>query len=85
MNSETVREEVDLSSKAREIAHIQEKSLKQRIAKKYNSAIVPRQFEEGHLVLRYANIGPPPSRHGKLVADWEGLYQVTEILEKRGV
>ena len=49
-SSEALREEIDLSDEAREMAHIQKKALKQKIAKGYNSAVIPRRFE-GDLVL----------------------------------
>ena len=52
MSSESLKEEIDLSGKAKEMAHIWEKALKQRITKRYNSAVIPRKFEEGDLVLR---------------------------------
>ena len=51
LNFEALQEEVDFSSKARKMAHIWEKVLKQRITRRYNSAIVPRKFEKGDLVL----------------------------------
>ena len=50
-NSEALQEEVDLSSEAGEIVHIWEKSLKQRITRKYKFAIDPQKFEEGDFVL----------------------------------
>ena len=46
-----MREEVDLSNEAREMTYIREQALKQRVAKRYNSSVVPRKFEEGDLVL----------------------------------
>ena len=46
-NLESIREEINLSSEAREMAHIREKALKQRVAKRYNSSVVPQKFKEG--------------------------------------
>ena len=54
-----MREEIDLSNEAREMAHIKEKALKQTVAKRYNSTFAPCKFEEGDLALRHANIGAP--------------------------
>lgn len=34
------------------------------------------------MVLQHANIGQPMSGHGKLAANWEGLYKVTNAFEK---
>ena len=77
-----MKEEIDLSSEAREMAYIREKALKQRVAKRYNSSIVPRKFKEGDLVLRRANIEQPIPGHGKLTTNWEGLYRIIEVLGK---
>lgn len=60
-SSQALHEEADLASEVKEMAHIQEKTLNQRIANRYNSVIIPRKFQEGNLVLRRANIEPPPS------------------------
>ena len=66
---ECIREEIDLSSEAREMAHIREKALKQRVAKRYNSSVVPRKFDKGDLVLHRANIGPLTLGHRKQAAN----------------
>ena len=79
---ESIREEIDLSSKAREMTHNREKALKQRVAKRYNSSVVPRKFEEGVLVLQQPNIGQPTPGHGKLAANMEGPYKIVEVLGK---
>ena len=52
MNSESMMEEIDLSNKARKMAHIREKALKQRVMKRYNASMLPHKFKEGDLVLR---------------------------------
>ena len=64
-----MREEINLSREAREIAYIREEALKQRMANRYNSSAVPHKFEEGDLVLRRANIGQPIPGHEKLTAN----------------
>ena len=64
------------------MAYIKEQALKQRVAKRYNSSVVPRKFEEGDLVLRRANIEAPTPGHGKLAANWEGPYKIIEVLGK---
>ena len=50
------------------------------MAKRYNSFVIPRKFEDGDLVLRRANIEPPTLGHGKLVANWEDPYKIVEVL-----
>ena len=79
---QSMREELDLSNEAREMAYIKEQALKQRVAKRYKSSAVPRKFEEGDLVLRRANIGAPILGHRKLAANWEGPYKIIEVLGK---
>ena len=63
-DSTTLQEEFDLANEARDMAHIREKSLKHRIAQRYNSEVIPRKFEKGDLVLRCANIGKAPPSIG---------------------
>ena len=82
-SSQALRKEVDLASEVREMTHIREKALKQRIANRYNSAIIPWIFQEGDLVLRRANIGPPSLGQGKLAANWEDPYRVVKVLGNR--
>ena len=68
-SSKALKEEVDLSGEAREMAHIREKALKQRIARRYNYAVIPQRFEEGDLVLRHVDIGPPTLGQGKFATN----------------
>ena len=56
---QSIREDLDLSNEAKEMTYIKEQGLKQRVAKRYNSSMVPHKFEEGDLVLRHAKIGAP--------------------------
>lgn len=44
----------------------------------YNNKVVPRAFKVGDLVLRKASIGARNTERGKLAANWEGPYWVTE-------
>ena len=68
-DSTSLREESDLPNEAREMAHIQEKALKHRIAQRYNSEVITHKFEKGDLVLWHANIGKPLPGHRKLAAN----------------
>ncbi|XP_057740346.1 uncharacterized protein LOC130957508 [Arachis stenosperma] len=49
----------DLIDETREIAHLSKAALKQRLALRYNHRVQNRRFEEGDLVLRCNDIGPP--------------------------
>ena len=48
---QALREESDLSSEVREMAHLREKALKHRISQRYNAKVIPRTFNDGELVL----------------------------------
>ncbi|XP_016170568.1 uncharacterized protein LOC107613192 [Arachis ipaensis] len=74
--------EKDLIEETREMAHLTETALKQRIALRYNAKVRKRDFEEGDLVLRRNDIGVPAPGEGKLAVNWEGPYRVREVLDK---
>nr|XP_029148313.1 uncharacterized protein LOC114925206 [Arachis hypogaea] len=74
--------EKDLIEETREMAHLTETALKQRIALRYNAKVLKRDFEERDLVLRRNDIGVPTPGEGKLATNWEGPYRVREVLGK---
>ncbi|XP_057720058.1 uncharacterized protein LOC130934514 [Arachis stenosperma] len=74
--------EKDLIDEAREMAHLTETALKQRIALRYNTKVLKRDFEPDDLVLRRNDIGPPTPGEGKLAANWEGPYRVKKVMGK---
>nr|XP_025673928.1 uncharacterized protein LOC112773098 [Arachis hypogaea] len=74
--------EKDLIDEAREIAHLTETALKQRMALYYNTKVLKREFEPNDLVLRRNDIGLPTPGEGKLAANWEGPYRVKEVIGK---
>ncbi|XP_072081198.1 uncharacterized protein [Arachis hypogaea] len=74
--------EKDLIEETREMAHLSETALKQRIALCYNAKVLKRDFEERDLVLRRNDIGIPTPGEGKLAVNWEGPYRVREVLGK---
>ncbi|MCH80653.1 hypothetical protein A2U01_0001424 [Trifolium medium] len=57
---------------------------KKAAVKRYNKRVVPRQFEQGDLVLRRADIGQRNAREGKLAQNWEGPYRIAKALGKEG-
>ncbi|XP_057732944.1 uncharacterized protein LOC130948256 [Arachis stenosperma] len=71
--------EKDLIDEAREMAHLTETALKQRMALRYNTKVLKREFEPNDLVLRRNDIGLPTPGEGKLAANWEGPYRVKKI------
>ncbi|XP_057734067.1 uncharacterized protein LOC130949335 [Arachis stenosperma] len=70
--------EKDLIDEAREMTHLAETALKQRMALRYNTKVLKRKFEPNDLVLRRNDIGPPTPGAGKLAANWEGPYRIKE-------
>ncbi|XP_061351535.1 uncharacterized protein LOC133296546 [Gastrolobium bilobum] len=75
-NSQALLHNLDTINEMREIAHIKEAVLKQRITTCYNSKVIKRSFNVGELVLRRADIGNKNGRQGKLATNWEGPYRV---------
>ena len=73
MNDVSLIEELDLVEEIRTRAALREASLKQKIAMRYDTKVIHREFEVGSLVLKRNH---KESREGKLVANWEGPYRV---------
>ncbi|MCI34397.1 putative reverse transcriptase, partial [Trifolium medium] len=57
---------------------------KKAAAKRYNKRVIPRQFEQGDLVLLRADIGQRNTGEGKLAQNWEGPYRIAKALGKGG-
>ncbi|XP_015964818.1 uncharacterized protein LOC107488572 [Arachis duranensis] len=74
--------EKDLIDEAREMAHLIETALKQRVALRYNTKVLKRKFEPNDLVLRRNDIGLPAPGEGKLAANWEGPYRIRKAMGK---
>ncbi|XP_015967034.1 uncharacterized protein LOC107490743 [Arachis duranensis] len=74
--------EKDLVDEAREMAHLTEVALKQRMALRYNTKVLRREFGENDPVLRRNDIGLSTQGKGKLAAKWEGPYRVRKVLGK---
>ncbi|XP_061360638.1 uncharacterized protein LOC133304610 [Gastrolobium bilobum] len=81
-NSQALLHNLDAIEEAREVAHVKEIALKQRIAARYNSKVVRRSFNVGDLVLRRADIGNKNTWQGKLAANWEGPYRIYSKTDK---
>ncbi|XP_072087110.1 uncharacterized protein [Arachis hypogaea] len=74
----------DLVDETRQMAHLTETAIKQRIALRYNGKVLKRNLGEGDLVLRRNDIGLPTPGEGKLATNWEGPYRVRKVLGKGG-
>ncbi|XP_057723596.1 uncharacterized protein LOC130939511 [Arachis stenosperma] len=74
--------EKDLKDEAREMTHLTETALEQRMVLRYNTKVLKREFEPNDLVLRRNDIGLPTPGVGKLAANWEGPYRIKEVMGK---
>ncbi|XP_015955836.1 uncharacterized protein LOC107480200 [Arachis duranensis] len=79
-NEDRRNAELDLTEKEREIAAIRQRAKKQLAEIKHNKRVHPRTFTIGDLVLRRTEEARRPPTHGKLAANWEGLFQITKVL-----
>ncbi|KAK2456096.1 hypothetical protein QL285_003492 [Trifolium repens] len=73
MNDEALREELDLVEEIRTRASLKEATLKQKVAARHDTKVIPREFDVGSLVLRR---NAKDSHEGKLAPNWEGPYRV---------
>ena len=71
------RLDLDLLEEDRVAANIRNLEHKQRVARFYNARVREKQFYLGDLVMK--RIIPPPA---KLRPQWEGPFQITEVLSK---
>ncbi|KAK2410326.1 hypothetical protein QL285_045693 [Trifolium repens] len=74
-NKMALEENLDLLEEVREAAHFREFAMKQRVSRKYNTRVMPRNFAEGDLVLKRP-MGK--DKGGKLTPNWEGPFRIRE-------
>lgn len=77
-NGELIRENLDMLDEEREIAHICAEKYKSHVRAMYNKRVKVRKFSEGDLVLTRAD---SLKSTGKLDANWEGRYVITDVLK----
>ncbi|XP_057746723.1 uncharacterized protein LOC130965994 [Arachis stenosperma] len=65
LGTSATHQSLDLIDEVKSMANLVEQALKQRVTKRYNAKVRPKNFQEGDLVLRQANAGVPETR-GKL-------------------
>lgn len=76
-NREGLVVDADLIEEMRTIARVRELTLKQRMAKCFDSKVRPRNFRIGDLVLKKVIVS---KQKGKLAPNWEGPYRIKEVL-----
>ncbi|XP_072094204.1 uncharacterized protein [Arachis hypogaea] len=77
---EARRSELDTIEEVRHIAALKQRAAQHAIARHYNKSVRSRSFVRGDLVLRKTETARKPPTHGKLAANWDGPYRVTEVL-----
>ncbi|GMH25591.1 hypothetical protein Nepgr_027434 [Nepenthes gracilis] len=80
LNSQRLREHLDLLEEARDRARLSIATYQQRVARYYNKKVKARQFEVGDLVLRSIEATGKNAGRNKLSPNWEGPFLVSAIL-----
>ena len=78
-NSSDLKANLDLLEEKRKTAQVRMAAYKQKAAYYYNSRVKTKAFRVGDLVLRRATISQPQNQ-GKLALNWEGPYDVREVV-----
>lgn len=73
--------DLDLIEKVREHEIIMIETCKQRMTRRFNSKLAPRQFEEGDLVWRACGEAQKPLSDGKFATNWEGSFMIERKLK----
>ena len=79
-NSQGLKANLDLLEERREVAQVRMASYRQKVARYYNSWVKNKVFRAGDLVLRRAAVSQPQDQ-GKLAPNWEGPYEVKEVVQ----
>ncbi|XP_057720073.1 uncharacterized protein LOC130934527 [Arachis stenosperma] len=78
--AEARRSELDIIEEVRDMAALKQRAAQQAIARQYNKSVRSRSFLKGDLVLRKTETARKPPTHGKLAANWDGPYRISEVL-----
>ncbi|RWW53388.1 hypothetical protein BHE74_00040146, partial [Ensete ventricosum] len=79
-SNQQIRENLDLLEEKRADAHLRALAYRRAITKLYNCRVRPRRIDMGDLVLRKTEVSYPTRSHGKLAPNWEGPYQVVDVI-----
>jgi transposase InsO family protein len=80
-NDQELRLNLELLEGRRQIAAIREAKYKAKLERYYNQRVQPQQFKPGEYVPR-SNATSHAKPPGKLSLNWEGPYQIKEVLGK---
>ena len=80
-NEQLLLETLDSVEESREKAQLRVAAYQQKIAKYFNSKVRERKFKIGDLVLRRVFLNTRDPAAGVLGPNWEGPYQIEEVLD----
>ncbi|KAK1427879.1 hypothetical protein QVD17_16586 [Tagetes erecta] len=80
-NEKSLRENLDLLEKRREVVAIREAKYKKKVEQYYNKRVAPCVFKEGDYVLR-CNDASRVQSTGKMGPRWEGPYVIKAVVGK---
>ncbi|KAM6555169.1 hypothetical protein CsatB_015931 [Cannabis sativa] len=79
-NHQMINESLDLLENRREASQIRLAAYQQKVARYFNSKVKERSFKVGDLVLRRVLANTKDPTAGVLGPNWEGPYEVTEVV-----
>lgn len=79
-NVENLMVELGLVEETQDQAKIIVEACMQRMVKRFNTKLKPREFLEGDLVWKTQGEARKDSREGKLVANWAGPFRIQQNL-----
>ena len=82
VNDEMLAANLDLAEEKRENALIRLGEYHRKAMKYYGRRVRERSFRVGDLVLRKVQMGTKEPNQGKLAPNWEGPYEVIEVIGK---
>nr|XP_025692785.1 uncharacterized protein LOC112795044 [Arachis hypogaea] len=80
-HDEARQAELDVIEEIKDIATLRLRAAQQAIARRHNKSVKSRSFQKGYLVLRKTESARKPLAHGKLAANWDDPYRITEVLD----
>nr|KYP62573.1 hypothetical protein KK1_017112 [Cajanus cajan] len=80
-NDGAIRAELDVVDEVRDRSQIIAEACKQRMSRRFNSKLKPRNFREGDLVWRASGSARRNPSEGKLAANWDGPFRVRHALQ----
>ena len=70
----------EMLTEKRQEAAARAEAYRTQAARYHNRKVKPREFKEGELILKNAEIGRGNAGVGKLQCNWEGPYQIAKVL-----